>query len=273
MLLLLFGIIRISDVSAIPTVLHERDKLPSALAGTQSDASVLKLAERIGQWSMADENTESENHSVSDRPRPIFREAPDSANGPEVAGTSFPLLSTVLAGFAITIAVQVILHPVIEDPSSRVVIALIAFLLGTLMFVSSIGFSLNAQANNYLPFLDLGPTAARLMNVEDHSSWIRRMVQRWAIYFAASLLTFYVGIALLLAGLNLVVWEFAGGWIALVLLAAILLNLMAVIYLQRNIDRFGSEPDALSQAGLRQDDDNEFANNTDTTQSTRGTDT
>jgi hypothetical protein len=187
------------------------------------------------------------------RLRPIFREAPDSANGPDVAGTSFPLLSTVLAGFAITIAVQVILHPAIDDPSTRVVIALIAFLLGTLMFVSSIGFALNAQSNNYLPFLDIGPAAERLLNIDDRSAWIRRMVQRWAIYFAASLLTFYVGIALLLAGLNLIVWEFAGGMIATILLIAILINLVIVIYLQRNIDRFGSEPEAMWQTGMSPD--------------------
>lgn len=186
---------------------------------------------------------------------PIFRKAPDSANGPEVAGTSFPLLSTVLAGFGITIALQVILHPASDDQSVRVVIAVIAFLLATLMFVSSIGFSLNAQANNYLPFLDLGPTAARLLNVKDRSKWIRKMAQRWAIYFAVSMFTFYVGIALLLAGLNLIVWEFAGGTIAAILLVAIALNLLIVIYLQRNIDRIGSEPDAMWQAGLTPEDD------------------
>lgn len=195
--------------------------------------------------------------------RPIFREAPDSANGPDVAGTSFPLLSTVLAGFGITIALQVILHPASDDPSVRVVTAIIAFLLATLMFVSSIGFSLNAQANNYLPFLDLGPTAARLLNVNDRSRWIRKMAQRWAIYFAASMFTFYVGIALLLAGLNLIVWEFAGGIIAAILLLAIMLNLLVVVYLQMNIDRIGSEPDALRQAGLTQEDDEPAASDVD----------
>jgi hypothetical protein len=180
---------------------------------------------------------------------PVFSKAPEQPNGPEVAGTSFPLLSTVLAGFAVTIVIQLLLHPALEDPSARVLVALVSFLLGTLMFISSIGFALNAQANNYLPFVDLGPTGTRLLNVTDHSGWLRRIVQRWAIYFAAALFTFYIGVALLLAGLNLVVWEFIGGWVALVFLAAILINLVVVIYLQRNIDEIGQDRAALERTG------------------------
>jgi hypothetical protein len=180
---------------------------------------------------------------------PVFSRAPEQPNGPEVAGTSFPLLSTVLAGFAVTIAIQLILHPVLEEPSLRTLISLISFLLTTLMFISSIGFALNAQANNYLPFLDMGPAGTRLLNVQDQSSWIRRIVQRWAVYFAAALFSFYVGVALLLAGLNIMVWEFVGGWIALILLTAIVANLVVVIYLQRHVDDIGAHTQALEQTG------------------------
>jgi hypothetical protein len=188
---------------------------------------------------------------------PVFSQTPEQPNGPEVAGTPFPLLSTVLAGFAVTIAVQLILHPALEDPNFRVLIALVAFLLGTLMFISSIGFALNAQANNYLPFLDLGLVGIRLLNVKDRSSWLRRIVQRWTVYFAAALFTFYISIALLLAGLNLIVWEFVGGWVALILFGAILLNLVVVIYLQRNIDELGQNAEVLERAGSLPAADNE----------------
>ncbi len=195
---------------------------------------------------------EHEQATPGDEPiEPVFREAPEQPNGPEVAGTSFPLLSTVLAGFAITIAVQLMLHPVFDDPSFRILIAIVAFLLATLMFISSIGFALNAQANNYLPFIDLGASGARLLNVADRTSWIRRIVQRWAIYFAAALFTFYLGVFMLLAGLNLIVWEFVNGWIAMILLAAILINLIVVIYLQRNVDRIGQNSETMERIGLR----------------------
>ena len=179
----------------------------------------------------------------------VFEQTPEQPNGPEVAGTSFPLLSTVLAGFAITIAVQLILDPASEDPSIRIYVALVAFLLATLMFISAIGFALNAQANNYLPFLDMGDRGLRSMNVDDRTSWLRRIIQRWAVYFAAALFSFYVGIALLLLGLNIIVWEFISGLIALVLLIAILINLVVVVYLQRNIDAISLEEEALRRTG------------------------
>ena len=191
----------------------------------------------------------SNSNNDPEHGNPVFEQTPEQPNGPDVAGTSFPLLSTVLAGFAITIAVQLILDPASEDPSVLIYIALVSFLLATLMFISAIGFALNAQANNYLPFLDMGDRGLRSMNVDDRTSWLRRIVQRWAVYFAAALFSFYVGVALLLAGLNIIVWEFIGGWIALVLLIAILLNLAVVVYLQRNIDTISSDPDALARTG------------------------
>jgi hypothetical protein len=169
---------------------------------------------------------------------PVFSRQPDQPNGPEVSGTSFPLLATVLAGFAITIAVQLILQPA-DDASTRVTIALVSFLLSTLLFLSSIGFALNAQANNFLPFLDIGPTGRQLLHIDDRSSWIRGMVKRWVVFHAAAMIAFYVGIALLLAGVNLIVWVFVNGWIALILLTAILINLAVVIYLQQNAEQMG----------------------------------
>jgi hypothetical protein len=190
-------------------------------------------------------------NEVHSQDEPVFDETPEQPNGPEVAGTSFPLLSTVLAGFAITIAVQMILHPSFEDATARMMVALVSFLLATLMFISSIGFALNAQANNYLPFLDLGAAGLRMLNVTDRSSWLRRIVQRWAIYFAAALLSFYVGVALLLTGLNVMVWEFVGGVIALILLAAILANLVIVVYLQRNVDEMSQDAAAIQRIGAR----------------------
>ena len=192
----------------------------------------------------------SENNDP-EKTEPVFEQTPEQPNGPEVAGTSFPLLSTVLAGFAITIAIQLVLDPVTEDPSARIYIALVSFLLATLMFISAIGFALNAQANNYLPFLDMGTRGLRSMNVDDRTMWLRRIVQRWAVYFAAALFAFYVGIALLLVGLNIIVWELINGWVALILFGVILINLATVVYLQRNIDEISLDTEAMERTGSR----------------------
>jgi hypothetical protein len=151
----------------------------------------------------------------------------EQPNAPEVSGTSFPLLTTVLAGFAITIAVQLIIRPDATDElSARIIASIIAFLTSTLLFISSIIFSVNAQAHNYLPFLDIGRTGKRMFDVDDVEEWIAVMERRWEAFHLAAIVTFYGGILLLLLGVNLIVWELVGTVVALVFLGVITLNLI-----------------------------------------------
>jgi hypothetical protein len=161
-----------------------------------------------------------------DHIEPAMTWEPQQPNSPEVSGTSFPLLSTVLAGFSVTIAAQLILRPdASDDMPLRVMIALVALLTSALLFLSSIGFALNAQANNYLPFLELGETGRRLLDVKDHTRWIIRIERRWKVFHTAAFATFAGGVALLLSALNLMVWVHVGSGMALVLLAVITTNI------------------------------------------------
>jgi hypothetical protein len=162
---------------------------------------------------------------------PFWAPEVEEPNLPEVSGTSFPLLATVLAGFAITIAVQLIIRTdAADDLAVRLVSAIAVFLISTLLFITSIVFAVNAQAHNYLPFIDLGASAHRLLNVraDDTAGWIRVIHRRWEIFHVAALISFYGGILLLLAGVNLIVWEFVGSGIAVVFLLSVLLNIAVV---------------------------------------------
>jgi hypothetical protein len=169
---------------------------------------------------------------------PAFKQAPEHPNFPEVSGTSLPLLSTVLAGFAVTLTVQLMIRPdAADDLSGRSIVAIIAFLASTLLFLSSIVFAINAQAHNYLPFIDLSPEGRRLLGVEDASEWIRRIERRWTIFHLATIGTFYGGAVLLLAGVNLIVWIYVGTWVALVVLATILINIALTAAVTAYVDR------------------------------------
>jgi hypothetical protein len=146
-------------------------------------------------------------------------------NFPEVSGTSFPLLSTVLAGFSVTIIVQLMVRPDPGEPlPAREVAALIAFLLAVLVLLASTTFSVNAQAHNYLPFLDLGDAAARRLRIDDLTDWLERLERRWYMFHVAALATFYAGVLLLLLGLNLVVWVYLGTGAAIIFLIAVVLD-------------------------------------------------
>jgi hypothetical protein len=165
------------------------------------------------------------DHSADNQPSVLTRYSHEP-NIPEVSGTSFPLLTTVLAGFAVTIAVQLIIRPdASEELPFRIVAAIVAFLASTLFFISSIVFAVNAQTHNYLPFLQLDESGRQLLGIEDHRQWLTALVQRWELLHLVAIVTFYGGIALLLAGVNLIVWVFVGNGVALLFLGFIFLNL------------------------------------------------
>ena len=151
-------------------------------------------------------------------------------NFPEVSGTSFPVLTTVLAGFAVTITVQLLLSPdSTGDLAWQVNVGLVALLLSTLTLLLATIFAINAQARNYLPFLELGDAGRHLLNVDDVTAWIIRIERQWYIYHWAALCTFYSGVGLLLAGINLIIWEYAGAGMAIAFLIAILVSMSATL--------------------------------------------
>jgi hypothetical protein len=161
-------------------------------------------------------------------------------NIPEVSGTSFPLLTTVLAGFAVTIAVQLIIRPdTSEELPFRIVAAIAAFLGSTLFFISSIIFAVNAQTHNYLPFLQLDESGRRLLGIVDYRQWLDSLVRQWELFHLVAIVTFYGGIVLLLTGVNLIVWFFIGNGMALLFLGFILFNLLLTILVGLYVDRIG----------------------------------
>lgn len=171
--------------------------------------------------------------------RPVLALEPDEPNFPEVTGTTLPLLSGLLAGFAVTITVQLIMEPAVAG-DRRLVVAITAFLLSVLFFLSSTVFAINAQANNYLRFLDLAPAGRRLLNVGNVSDWMWRMERRWHVYYVAALFAFYGGLVPLLAGIDLVILAFMGGPAALLFAAAVIANLaltLLVFWLSRRASR------------------------------------
>lgn len=162
----------------------------------------------------------------------------DQPNLPEVAGTSFPQLTAILAGFAITIAVQLIIRPDGSSDVSRIIqIAIVVMLASTLLFISSVIFAVNAQAHNYLPFLELSPTGLKRLAVSDHEAWIERVKRRWKKFHFASITTFYSGIALLLGGVNLIVWEFIGVELALAFATLVAFSVILTTAITLNVYR------------------------------------
>ncbi len=177
---------------------------------------------------------------------PYLSDAIGEPNLPEVSGTSFPLLTTVLAGFAVTIAVQLIIRPdSAETLPLRVSLSIIIFLASTLVFISSIIFAVNAQSHNYLPFMTSDRMSSVMHGVSDHKQWIVWLYEGWDSFHRASIITFYSGILLLLAGVNIIVWEFVSGGVALIVLTLIFANVVinVVVGLRIHTRKLKNMPD------------------------------
>jgi hypothetical protein len=179
-----------------------------------------------------------EPQNTSNKSPAVLVRTADQPNLPEVSGTSFPLLTTVLAGFAVTIAVQMIIRPEGgAELSTRSIIAIVVFLASTLVFISSIVFAVNAQAHNYLPFLANTQDSNHLIGIDDHERWIDWLHRGWDTFHLAAITTFYGGILLLLGGVNLIVWEFVGSGVALIVLLLIIANVLLTLGVGMAIER------------------------------------
>ena len=169
-------------------------------------------------------------------PDPLRHEYP---NYPEVSGTTLPLLATVLAGFAVTIIIQLTLSPAGAGGLAVLAeVSLVAFLLSLLAFLSATAFAVNAQANNYLPFIDSSDTTRQFMQIDDPDAWLQRIERRWQVYHRATLFSFYGGVILLLGGVNLLLWEYAGTLVAVLFLVTAVASLAINVL----VSRFASQP-------------------------------
>lgn len=176
--------------------------------------------------------------TVETRDRSCLAESIGEPNLPEVSGTSFPMLTTLLAGFAVTIAVQLIIRPgAAETLPMLVTLSIIIFLASTLVFISSIVFAVNAQSHNYLPFMTDDQRPDQMFGIEDRHQWIAWLHQGWNSFHRASIITFYSGILLLLAGVNIIVLEFVGRGVALIVLVLIITNTLINIAVSLRIHR------------------------------------
>jgi VIT1/CCC1 family predicted Fe2+/Mn2+ transporter len=80
--------------------------------------------------------------------------------------------------------------------------------------------------------------------VEDRNEWILGIERQWYIYYWATLCAFYSGVALLLAGINLIVWIFVGTTLAAIFLVAVFLSLGITAGVALFVDRTVTTPRA-----------------------------
>lgn len=154
-------------------------------------------------------------------------------NQPEVTGTNLPLLSTVLAGFSLTIIATLFTRPdahLADKTANHPLINALTFLAVAIPFyVSATVFAMWGQAYKYL---DLTQDTRAAINIQEAAdAYIFRVFRRWRMWHRAAISAFYLGTLCFLIGICILLKLFIGSpvqewfigiWIATTVAGAIL---------------------------------------------------
>ena len=139
---------------------------------------------------------------------------PHRPNLLEVTGTTIPLLSTVLAGFVVTIITQLLTQSEASQAGTLLHIGLTLLAISFPFFLAATSFAVWAQSYNYLI---LTSDVKELMNFDIS----KQQSQRWKDYLDAShtiwqkwygsaLIFYYIGLILFVVGVNFLFLRYIG---------------------------------------------------------------
>jgi len=155
---------------------------------------------------------------------------PARPNLREVTKTTLPLLSTVLAGFALTLIFQ----NVADFSNILKLLGLILITCSFGMFVVATIYALWGQSYDYQDMLNEDVKNFFKLNDPqvDFNRYIDHVNRRWQLWHTASIVTFSLGLLLFAIGAVLIIWEAVGYIVAVILVVIILLFSMLTLFLR-----------------------------------------
>lgn len=128
----------------------------------------------------------------------------------EVTGTTLPLLSTVLAGFCVTIVVQLLIQPEARQTGDLLHLGLTFLAVSIPLFLASTAFAIWGQAYNYL---SLTSDVKELM-IFDHTpsqqEWKKYLDAShtiWQKWHTSTLILYYIGSITFVTGVDFITME------------------------------------------------------------------
>jgi hypothetical protein len=161
-----------------------------------------------------------------------MRMLPYRTNLREVSKTTLPLLSTVLAGFTITITLQFI------NRLSNIVVFIAAIFLSVsiILFLTSTIYAIWAQSYDYGAMLT--PDMRDILKIKDEEldNYMGRVFRYWQFWHKATFYTFLIGVMALLISVILITWSLLSWILAVLGLIMLAMVILFSIYLKNRID-------------------------------------
>jgi hypothetical protein len=157
-------------------------------------------------------------------------------NLPEITSTTLPLLSTVLAGFAVTIIATLLTQANVSKiwPLPNLFWSLVLLAISAPLLLTSTFFAVRAQAYSYLTltsevqnFLKLHAPATF-----NFDNYVERIYKKWLLWYEAADFAFSLGLLTFVGGTGLLLWNYVGLVGALIFLGITILAIIGGIWLQ-----------------------------------------
>lgn len=156
-------------------------------------------------------------------------------NLPEITSTTMPLLSTVLAGFAVTIIATLLTqgNPSNIWPLPNPFWGLILLATSTPLLLTTAFFGIRAQAYSYL---NLNIDVQRMLELKEPgyniNYYLEMIYNKWLLWYQAADLAFTLGLLAFVGGIDLLLWNYLGLVGALIFLLIIIFAIIWGIWLQ-----------------------------------------
>jgi hypothetical protein len=155
-------------------------------------------------------------------------------NLPEITSTTLPLLSTVLAGFAVTIIATLLTQSDFSKtwPLPNPFWGVVLLAISTPLFLTSAYFGIRAQAYSYL---NMTADVQKILKLDDPpfvDTYLERIYNKWLIWYYGADNVFVLGLLAFGVGIGLLLWNYLTLMAALIFLGIITLCVIVGIILQ-----------------------------------------
>ena len=168
---------------------------------------------------------------------------PHRPNLLEVTGTTMPLLSTVLAGFSVTIIVELLTQTEAGQCGTPLNIGLTLLAISVPFFLSSTIFSVWGQSYNYLI---LTKDVKEIMNfthsAQEWKNYLDASHTIWQKWHTSTILFYYIGLIIFISGIDLLIYKYVGNIPAILIPVILLITTVIGFILESRSKKVREQP-------------------------------
>jgi hypothetical protein len=160
--------------------------------------------------------------------------SPSLPNMLDLSGTTLPLISTVLAGFSLTIIVTAASVLSSLSYKNAVTSGLVVLTVNVPILLFSTTAAIRSQAFSYRYLMSQDVLDVIGITKADLRARIPGWHTRWYRWYLAGVLSYYLGLVLFALGMDIIVWAIINRWAGILFIAAFAAGAVVTVLLVRS---------------------------------------